>query len=87
MSLSDADAAVIQQIVTDTVRAVLHEDGRLNGRLGFTEREAASMLGIAKHVLRDCRLRGEIAGFRAGRGVCYSREELLRFMSEQEIGN
>ena len=31
--------------------------------------------------------RDEIRGFRAGRGVCYSRESLLKFMTEQELGN
>ena len=87
MSLSDTDVAAIQQIVTHTVVAVLHDDARLNGQLGYTEQEAAAALGIRKHVLRDCRLRGEIKGFRAGRSVCYSRQQLLKFMTEQEVGN
>ena len=34
----------------------------LGDRLGYPEAEAAALLGIERHVLRDCRLRGEIRG-------------------------
>ena len=35
--------------------AVLREDAKVNGKLAYCEQEAAAVLGIAKHVLRDCR--------------------------------
>jgi hypothetical protein len=55
------------------------------GRLGFTEHEAAERLGIPRHVLRDCRRRGEIQETRRlGRRVWYSRETLERFASGQD---
>ena len=87
MSLSETDFAAIRTIVTDTMMAVLREDAKVNGKLAYCEQEAAAVLGIAKHVLRDCRLRGEIVGFRAGRKVCYARESLLKFITEQELRN
>jgi hypothetical protein len=48
--------------------------------LGYTEGEAAAMIGVARHVLRDCRLRGEITARRVGKRFVYSRSTILRFL-------
>jgi len=71
------------------VRAVVAEvltelGGRFDGhgRVGYTEPEAAALLGVAGHVLRDCRLRGEIHARKLGRRYVYSRDELRRFLAE-----
>ena len=44
--------------------------------------EAAWLLGIAPHVLRDCRLRGELKGKKVGKAFVYSRTELARFLED-----
>ena len=49
-------------------------------RLAYSEAEAAALLGVQRYVLRDARLRGEIAGCRIGKGIRYEREELLDFL-------
>lgn len=51
------------------------------GRLAYTEAEAAALLGVPKHVLRDSRLRGEIQARRVGKGYLYSHAELTRFLT------
>ena len=84
MTFSEAELCDLQHVVSCTVLRVLREDRRLNGRLSYTELEASQALGVQKHQLRDCRLRGEIQGFKIGRNTCYSREELLRFIAERE---
>ena len=44
------------------------------GRLAFTEPEAAALLGVKPHVLRDCRRRGELQGAKVGsRNPLYPR--------------
>ena len=87
MSLSETDFDALRTIVIDTMMAVMREDAKVNAKLAHCEKEAAAMLGIPKHVLRDCRLRGEIVGFRTGRKVCYAREALLKFITEQKLRN
>jgi hypothetical protein len=60
---------------------VLHE-----GRLCFLEEEAARMLGLEKHVLRDLRRRGEIDYCRiVGGRIAYTMEHLQKYLKDREI--
>ena len=81
INLNDGD---LEPLVTKVVAKVLAQreaDGeKLGGRLAFTEPEAAAMVGVRPHVLRDCQLRGEIVGSKIGKRVMYSREQLLALM-------
>lgn len=52
-------------------------------RLAYPEAEAAMLLGVARHVLRDARLRGEIKATRIGKRIVYARDELLRFLARR----
>ncbi|RIK75387.1 MAG: hypothetical protein DCC68_21295 [Planctomycetota bacterium] len=72
-------APVIRQVVAETLAATaaLPAD-----RIGHTEAEAAALLGMAKHMLRDARLRGEIKGRRVGKSIYYGRGELIRFLEK-----
>ena len=56
---------------------------KLGGRLAYTEAEAASLVGVERHVLRDARLRHEIEASRVGKRIVYTRDELLRFLHAQ----
>jgi hypothetical protein len=53
------------------------------GRLTVNEPEAAALLGMRKHQLRDRRLKGEISccSPRLSRPVLYTRENLLEFIN------
>ena len=83
MQLSFSEAE-LQPVIEATVKATLEqiEDDRakLGARLAFSEAEAAAMLGIKTHVLRDIRLRGEIQARKVGKSYRYSRNQLIQFM-------
>lgn len=72
----------IRPIVEECLEAVLAcPDLAGSERLGFTEQEAAALMGVPRHTLRDCRLRGEIHGRAVGNKIVYSRQELMRFLA------
>ncbi len=73
---------LIDAIVQSTVATLQADDAKLGdgGRLGFSEPEAASLLGIARHRLRDARLRGEIKARLVGKSYLYSRQSLVGFL-------
>ena len=76
-----------QELIPVIRQVVAELDARLNGdakRLAHSEVEAAAMLGVRPHVLRDLRLKGEIQSVRVGRGVRYSRQHLLDFLANTE---
>jgi hypothetical protein len=54
------------------------------GRVAFPEAEAAGLMGVKRHVLRDARLRGEISGSKVGRGYVYTRADLLAFLTRRK---
>ncbi len=85
IELSAADLRpVIEEIAAEVVARVGHV--AKDQRLAFDEGEAARLIGVAKHVLRDCRLRGEIQAARVGKKNLYRREDLAAFLAKR-IGN
>ncbi len=87
MKLDASDIPALEPIIRAVVVATLAElqadDTKLDGRLAYPEAEAAALLGIRPHVLRDARLRGEISGRLAGKKIIYARSELLWFLSNR----
>jgi rRNA-processing protein FCF1 len=75
---------LIEQVVTETLDRLEAERVRLSSRIAYTEGEAASLIGVARHVLRDARLRHEIEASRVGKRIVYTRDELLRFLQRQK---
>jgi len=82
----DADdlRPLIQHVVAEALRQMESLDSR-GPRLAYTEPEAAAMLGIAPHVLRDCRRRGEIAASRCGSRNLYRKADLCGFLARQQV--
>lgn len=81
LELDDIKPIVIAA-VTETLAK--RSDGVLpTERLAFPEAEAAALCGVAKHVLRDARLRGEVTGRLLGKKMIYERGELLRFLNSK----
>lgn len=68
------------------IRAVVAETLAVAGgdRLAYREHEAAELCGMAKSVLRDARLRGEVKARRVGKAVYYAKSELQRFVTEAQ---
>lgn len=76
------DPAELLPLIRQTVAEVLATVATLpSDRLGFSEGEAAGLLGMRKCVLRDARLRGEVKAKRVGKQIYYSRDELTRFLT------
>jgi hypothetical protein len=71
---------IVQQIVGETLRQLESLDAH-GERIAYTEPEAAALLGVARHVLRDCRRRGEITASRCGVRNLYERSELIGFLT------
>jgi hypothetical protein len=86
VKIDASDIPDLRPVIRAAVVAVLDElratDAMLGDRLAYPEAEAADLLGVPRHVLRDCRLRGEIVGRLVGKRILYSREELRRFLSD-----
>jgi hypothetical protein len=75
--------------VVDQTLAQFEADRRQlpeNGRLAYTEEEAARMLGLETHQLRDERRRGRIsASSIVGRRIRYTRDDLLGYLAARRV--
>ncbi len=77
---------IIEAAVRETIAQVDADRQKLPaGRLAFPEAEAAALLGIPGHSLRDCRRRGEIKAVKLGARIAYTRESVLEFLVKQRI--
>lgn len=74
---------VIQATVAEVLAQLEADEARLGDRLAYPEPEAAALLGVAPHVLRDCRRREELSATLCGKRFLYERAELLRFLRER----
>ena len=75
---------IVHLAVAEALNRMEEERAKLQGRLAFTEPEAAVLLGVKPHVLRDCRRRGELQGARVGSKTVYTRADLLEFLDRQK---
>ena len=81
-------APIIRAIVAETVAQVEASRQHIpaDGRLAFNEQEAAAMLGLEPHVLRDERRRGRIsASSIVGRRIRYTRADLVKYLAERRV--
>jgi hypothetical protein len=75
---------LVQLAVAEALDRLEAERAKLQGRLAFTEPEAAVLLGVRPHVVRDCRRRGELQGAKVGSKIVYTRADLLEFLDRQK---
>jgi hypothetical protein len=81
----DGLRGLISEIVEQTVRHLDEVKATLPDRLGYSEAEAATLLGLESHVLRDERRRGRVRAFVvAGRRVRYSRDDLIAYLTRRQ---
>jgi len=84
--LDDTDLRpMIESVVAETLRQVKAIHGQFGERLAFTESEAAALLGIQRHVLRDCRRRGEIKGAKCGKRILYRLDDLTAMLERNLV--
>jgi hypothetical protein len=73
---------LLRQVVTETVTQLEADRARLNDKLAYSEPEAARLLGLKPHQLRDARLAGKIQCSQiTGRRIRYTREDLLHYLA------
>jgi hypothetical protein len=71
---------LVQMVVTEVIERFEADRTALDGRLAYTEPEAAALIGVQPHVLGDARRRGEIVGARVGKRILYERDQLITFL-------
>jgi hypothetical protein len=75
---------LIEQVVEATMARLEDARATLGSRLAYSEAEAAALLGLNPHQLRDERLRGRIAArVGPGRKILYTREALLEYLASR----
>jgi len=73
---------LIRRVVEETLARVADAQAALpNGRVAYSEEEAAELLGLEANCLREERVRGPIQASKiVGRRVRYLREDLVGYM-------
>jgi hypothetical protein len=72
---------LIESVVEATVSRLEAARTALDGKLAYSEEEAARLLGLEPHVLRDERRRGKITASKiVGRRIRYLREDLTAYL-------
>ncbi|NQT36337.1 MAG: helix-turn-helix domain-containing protein [Planctomycetes bacterium] len=77
---------IVEAVVAEVLDQVQADTAKLGDRLAFPEAEAAAIMGIPRHSLRDARLRGEIEASKIGKRIIYSRETLVAFLQRMRTG-
>ena len=82
---SEALTPLIREIVRETVTAIQDAQGAVpERRLAYSEEEAARLLGLQPHQLRDERRRGMITHTKiVGGRIRYVRDDLTRYLAER----
>jgi hypothetical protein len=78
---------LIKRVVTETVEQLELNRAKVDHQIAYPEAKAADLIGVARHVLRDARRRGEIRGARVGRRVVYTFDELMKYLGRCQIGS
>jgi hypothetical protein len=83
----DALRPLISEIVREVMQQLEAARARVpDGRLAWSEEEAARLLGLEPHVLRDERRRGRIAASSiVGRRIRYTREDLVSYLMGRRL--
>jgi hypothetical protein len=84
---AEALEPLIRHVVEEVLAKVEADRARLDGeRVCYSEPEAAALLGLAPHQLRDERRRGRIAASSiVGRRVRYTREDLVQYLRGRRV--
>jgi hypothetical protein len=73
---------VIRRVVEQTIAALEQHRATIGDKLAFSEAEAARLLSLNVHQVRDERLRGRIMASRGpGKKILYSRSDLTNYLT------
>lgn len=77
---------IVEAVVAQTLQAIRESADPIDGqRLAYSESEAAAVLGVRPHVLRDARLRGEITATKIGGRIGYEVGELRNYLTRNRM--
>ncbi len=78
---------LIATVVSEAIRSMESDRQTMEaGRLAYSEAEAAGLMGMRVHQLRDERLRGRIAASQiVGNRVRYTQRDLLDYLAARRI--
>lgn len=77
------DPDELRPVVETVVAEMLARFERTNGKVAYTEEEAAALIGVPATTLRDERLRGRVEASLVGRKVRYTRQQLLDYLTRR----
>lgn len=88
MAKIEITAEELKPIVQAVVAEVLAGTETMRGDwLAALEADAAEMIGVQAHQLRDARLRGEIVATKIGGRIGYERSELIAYLARNRKTN
>ena len=74
---------LVGEIVDRTVARIEADRTRLGDKVCYSEEEAARLLGLKRHQLRDARLAGKVQCSQiVGRRIRYTMEDLLNYLND-----
>lgn len=77
---------IVQAVAREMLAQLVGEQAKLADKLCYSEPEAARLLSLQPHQLRDERLRGRIKASKVvGRRVRYLREDLLAYLMSRRV--
>lgn len=72
----------LRPLIAEVVQQTLEAVDTHSGRLAYPEKEAAELLGMAPHQLRDRRLEGQVQAAKVGRTWYYTRRQLNQLLEQ-----
>lgn len=78
----NVDRETLRPLVEEIVTEIIEQTGGDPMRIAYSEREAAALLGLAPHQLRDRRLEGKVNATRIGKEYRYTRAALLALLHD-----
>lgn len=85
----DAEALrpLVRVIVAEVAAQLDADRAQVGGKLCYSESEAAALLGVGEHVLRDERRRGRIRASQiVGRRIRYTPADLTAYLASRRCG-
>jgi hypothetical protein len=77
---------LIAAVVAEALAQLEDVRATLDDRMAFSEPEAAVLLGLESHQLRDARRRGDVAASAlAGGRIRYTRQDLLDYLRARRL--
>lgn len=77
---------LVRMVVAETLAVIEAERAKFDGKLAYSEAEAARLLDLNPWVLRGERLRGRIAASKiVGRRIRYTRTAILDYLTRRRI--